>query len=261
MALYTLGPIRDVYATLHQDTDSAPTRFSASTRDSDVALYDPSSYPVCNVAGHIYDNALHDNAALPPAPLASPYAHSSSIPAPPHVVESLTEVPSLGSFLPVHQTTIAGRHIPVTSPDPTTAGAIRDVITSALTVLHCTPDTPTSTPPLSSTSPAAASHRSIIVTTTSTSPGPTSAPDLSVTAAEDGGVPKPGLRKGKDVGPPTVNREIHANTVTALDLPPQSLSLPSEADSNIAAAAGPSQRAERTGDHSSHLSHCRYDIF
>ncbi|KAH9013582.1 hypothetical protein EDB84DRAFT_1532410 [Lactarius hengduanensis] len=201
MASSILGPIRNVYTALHQDTDSAPTRFSASTSDRDNALYAPSSYPVCNVAGHIHDNVVHDNAALPPAPLASPYAHSSSIPAPPHIVESLTEVPSLDGFLPVRRTTMAGRHIPVISPDPTTAGAIRDVVSSALT---------------------------------------------------DGGIPKPGLRKGKDVGPPTVNRAIHANTVTALDLPPQSLSLPSEADSDIAAVAGPSQRAERMGDHSSH---------
>ncbi|KAH9026902.1 hypothetical protein EDB85DRAFT_1893190 [Lactarius pseudohatsudake] len=89
------------------------------------------------------------------------------------------------------------------------------------------------------------SHRSLIVTTPSISPGPTSAPDLSITAAEDGGIPKPGLRMGKDVGPPTLNRAIHANTVTTLDLPPQSLSLPSEADSDIAAVAGPSQRAEQ----------------
>ncbi|KAH9025194.1 hypothetical protein EDB84DRAFT_1505053 [Lactarius hengduanensis] len=274
MAFHTVGRIRNVYAALHQDTDSAPTRFSASTGDHDGALFEPSLYPVCNVAGHIHGTVLRDNATLPPAPLASPYAHSSSIPAPPHIVESLTEVPSPDIFLPVPQTTIAGCRIPVTSPDPTNAGAIRDVVTSALTVLHGTPDTSTSTPPLSSTSPAAAvalqhnpdlltssdppnlplsassdpvlenilpteSHRSIIVTTPSTSPGPTSAPDLSITAAEDGGIPKPGLRK---------------------DLPPQSLSLPSEADSDIAAVAGPSQRAERAGDHSSHPSHCRYDI-
>ncbi|KAH9034803.1 hypothetical protein EDB84DRAFT_1676117 [Lactarius hengduanensis] len=59
-----------------------------------------------------------------------------------------------------------------------------------------------------------------------------SAPDLSTTA-EDGGIPEPGLRK---------------------DLPPQSLSVPSEADSDIAAIAGPSQQAERhgTGSHSPH---------
>ncbi|KAH9035993.1 hypothetical protein EDB83DRAFT_2318696 [Lactarius deliciosus] len=97
-------------------------------------------------------------------------------------------------------------------------------------------------------------------TSYSASPGSMSVPDLSTTAAEDGGIPKPSLRKGKDVGPLTVNRAIHANTMTALDLPPQSLSLPTEADSDMAAVAGPSQRAERTGDHSPHPSHCRYDI-
>ncbi|KAH9024833.1 hypothetical protein EDB85DRAFT_1894170 [Lactarius pseudohatsudake] len=84
-----------------------------------------------------------------------------------------------------------------------------------------------------------------------------SAPDLSTTAAEDGGIPNPGLHKGKDVWPLTVNRAIHANTMTALDLPPQSLSLPSEADSNMATVAGTTQRAERTGDHSPHPAHCR----
>ncbi|KAH9025199.1 hypothetical protein EDB84DRAFT_1564132 [Lactarius hengduanensis] len=294
MALYTLGPIRNVYAALHQDTNSAPTRFSASTGDRDGALYQPSSYPVCNVAGHIHDNVLHDNAALPPAPLASSYAHSFSVPAPPHVVESLSEVPPLDNF-PVHQTSIEGLRISVTSPDPGTAGAIRDVVTSAITAPHYTPKTSTSTLPLSSTFPPpfvdlphntdlltlsdppnlsssasshplldsklpTESHRPIIITTASASPGPMSAPDLSTTAAEDGDIPRPGLRMGKDVSPLTVNRAIHASSMTALDLPLQSLSLPSEADSDMAAVAGPSQRAERTGDHSPHPSHCRYDI-
>ncbi|KAH8984221.1 hypothetical protein EDB92DRAFT_1950922 [Lactarius akahatsu] len=280
MALHILRPMRNFYTALHQDIDSAPTRFSVSTAGNDPILSEPSSYPVCNIAGHIHGTVPRDIAALPPTSLSSPDAHSSSIPASPHVAESLTGVPPLDSFLPVHQTTIESPRILVTLPDPGTAGAARDTVASDITVLHCTPDTSTSTAPLSSTSPPAdvsllhnpglltpsnplnhpssassdpildniilptgpllpshspttrsdlspscpESHRSIIATTASAYPGPTSVPDLS-TAAEGGGVPNP-------------------------DLPPQPLSVPSEADS------GPSQRAERhgTGGHSPHPS-------
>ncbi|KAH9026472.1 hypothetical protein EDB84DRAFT_341938 [Lactarius hengduanensis] len=306
MAFPTLRPIRNVYTALHQDTGSAPTPFSASTDDSDRILFNPSSYPVCNLVGHIHGTVLRDSAAPPPAFLSSPDVHSSSVPPPPRVDESLTEVSPLDGFLSVHQTTTERSRIPVTSPDPTTAGAIRDIVTSAITVPH---DTPTLTLPLSSTSPPAAvalqynpdlltpsdppnlpvpassglvldnivptgpplpshspttrpdlsssfpeSHREIIATTPSTSPGPSSALDLSIAAGDDGG------RRDKDVGPPSVNRTTHANAMTTLDLPPQSLSLPSDADSAIAAIAGPSQRAERIGDHTLRPSHCRYDI-
>jgi hypothetical protein len=49
MAWHTLRRIRGIYLALHQDTDSAPTRFSASPDDlSDI----PFSYPVCNLPGH-----------------------------------------------------------------------------------------------------------------------------------------------------------------------------------------------------------------
>jgi hypothetical protein len=36
---------------LHQGTDAAPTAFSASTQDLSI-LFDPSSYPLCDIAGH-----------------------------------------------------------------------------------------------------------------------------------------------------------------------------------------------------------------
>ncbi|KAH8986156.1 hypothetical protein EDB92DRAFT_1881035 [Lactarius akahatsu] len=311
MASHILRPLRNLYTALHQDTDSAPTRFSSSTAGDDLILRDPSSYPVCNVTGHIHGIVLHDNAALPPASLASPDAHFSFIPAPPHVVESLTEVPPLDDFLPVHQTTIEEHRIPITLPNPATAeaGAIQDIVTSTITVSHYTPDTSTSTPSPSSASPAVAlqhktdlltpsdppnlpssassdpvlddviptgpslsshsptmrsdlspyfpeSHRSMIVTTLNTSPERTSASNLSTVAGNGGS------RRDKDVGLSSMNHAIRANTVTTLDLPLplQPLSLPSDIDSDIAAILGPSQRAERTGDHSPHPSHCWYDI-
>ncbi|KAH9034800.1 hypothetical protein EDB84DRAFT_1578111 [Lactarius hengduanensis] len=217
MATYILKPIRNVYIALHQDT--APTRFSASTGDGDVILRDLSSYPLCNVTNH--RTVPYDHAVLTPAPLVSPDAPSSPVPAPLRVDESLTTVPPL---------------------DDVTTGAMRDVVTSTITARHYTPDTSTSTP-LSSTSPPAAVspqhnadfltpsdppshppstssktvldnilptdlHRSIIVTTASSSPGPTSALDSS-TAADGGGSTKPSLRSNKDAGPLSVNRSSH----------------------------------------------------
>ena len=53
-----LRPIRKIYVALHRDTDSTPARFSASRS---IMLRMPSSYPVCNVAGHIH-RGLHDPA-------------------------------------------------------------------------------------------------------------------------------------------------------------------------------------------------------
>ena len=47
-----LREIRHIYIALHQGTDSAPTVFSASTRDYDFILYQLSSYPSCHTPGH-----------------------------------------------------------------------------------------------------------------------------------------------------------------------------------------------------------------
>ncbi|KAI9447281.1 hypothetical protein BJY52DRAFT_360270 [Lactarius psammicola] len=165
IAGYTLRPIRNVYISLHQDTDSAPTQFSASTGNWDHILWEPSSYPVCNVASHIHGDStstaytptiLHDNAALSPASLASPDAHSLSVPTPLRVVESLTDVPLPDNFHPAHQTTIESLRIPVTSPDPAITGAIRDIVTSGITTPDPPLETSTSALPLSSTPPAVA---------------------------------------------------------------------------------------------------------
>ena len=55
MAFCILQQIRNVFLALHQDTDSAPTQFSASTGDWNVILSKPSSYPLCKVPDHCPD--------------------------------------------------------------------------------------------------------------------------------------------------------------------------------------------------------------
>ncbi|KAH9014327.1 hypothetical protein EDB84DRAFT_1529947, partial [Lactarius hengduanensis] len=238
MASWILEPIRNIYVSLHQDTDSTPTRFSGSTRN----WGNPPWYPVCNIAGHIHGSApitfartaLRDSAPPVSASLASPDAPSLTMPASLHVVENLTDVPPFDDFRPAHQTTIESLRSPVTSPDPAPAGATQDAVNSGVTIPHPTPEistsplSPTSSPavvalrhnedPMAPDPPSSASynlalgnilpteyHRSIIVTTTpSASPGLTPAPDLGV-AVEDVGSPKPDLRKERDkLDPPSV---------------------------------------------------------
>ena len=59
MVWYTLGPIRNIYLTLHQDTGSIPTHFSASTTNYDRVLLEPSLYPSCNIPDHRPDTTPH----------------------------------------------------------------------------------------------------------------------------------------------------------------------------------------------------------
>jgi hypothetical protein len=47
-----LKEIRHLYAALHEGTYSPPTAFSASTAHGDDGVWDPSSYPLCNVSSH-----------------------------------------------------------------------------------------------------------------------------------------------------------------------------------------------------------------
>ncbi|KAH8988626.1 hypothetical protein EDB92DRAFT_1871599 [Lactarius akahatsu] len=278
MAFEILGPIRNIYIALHRDTDSAPTRFSATTTDYDRILLRPSSYPSCIVPGHhpgltphirgdsaftTFVHIVHNNTVPDPALLSSSETPSSCTPPSFHVVKSLTAESPLDNFHPADRTAIGSLRNPVTSPDPAIADAIRDV-TSGITIFHPAPETlasfPLSSPaaitlrhnpdllmpsdppsflssassnpvldnilsigPLtSSLSPITRfdlspsfpeSHRSVMVTAhPSASPGPTSAPDSGATA-EDDGIPKPGLCKGREVpNPPSVNSAIHARS-------------------------------------------------
>ncbi|KAH9057283.1 hypothetical protein EDB87DRAFT_1823795 [Lactarius vividus] len=161
---YILAAIRDVYTALHQETNFVPD------------MWDPSSYPLCNVPGHRPDSAPHihadsasttsartvlrDTTALIPASLRYSDTPSSSVPVPLCAIASLTGVPTLDNFHPEHQKTIDGLHIPVTSPDSvtTSASATRDVVALGITTPHPTPGTSSSAPPTSiaSTSPPSA---------------------------------------------------------------------------------------------------------
>ncbi|KAH9014330.1 hypothetical protein EDB84DRAFT_1680191 [Lactarius hengduanensis] len=271
MSSWILKPIRHIYVSLHQDTDSAPTQFSTST-DWDPILAEPSSYPVCKVAGHIHDNSapttfaptiLHDNAALVPSiasPAASPLSVSSSL----RSIESLASVLPLDNFHPVRQKTVESLRTSATSPDAAIAGTIRDIITSGTSISQSTLEHSISSPPLSPTSPPAAvslrqnteplmpsvppnlpsrasssvlsteSRHPIVATAApSASPRLTSAPGLGA-AADDDGSRKPGLRKDKDaVDPPSVNRAIHGHTMSTPYPPPESPSQPSVTDSDL----------------------------
>ena len=119
MAYFILRPIRNVFLALHQDTDSAPTQFSASTGYWDRILSEPSSYPVCKVPGHHPDSPsrIHDNYASKTFTPVLPDDHHNialapSLPSPDppplstHVDESLTDAPPVDNniSLPVQTT-------------------------------------------------------------------------------------------------------------------------------------------------------------
>jgi hypothetical protein len=74
-AFRILRRIRHVFLSLHQDTDSAPTRFSVSTDDNDDVLKDPTSYPVCKVSSHHSDSTLHIHDDDAPATIARTVPH------------------------------------------------------------------------------------------------------------------------------------------------------------------------------------------
>ena len=165
MAFNILGRIRNVYFSLHQGTDSAPTRFSASTGHLDDVLREPSSYPLCNVPGHhpnstnnvhgYYFPHYHDNTAPLRSSLSgtSPYTPSSSPLSstyPLRVEESLTEFPPWNNNIsvsvspqPIDQ--IGSRRTPPITPTPVTTRAHRNIFT-----LLSTPKPSASTPLLKS---------------------------------------------------------------------------------------------------------------
>ncbi|KAN0140605.1 hypothetical protein V8E53_001814 [Lactarius tabidus] len=290
-----LGPIRNLYIALHQGTNSAPTRFSPSTGDEDINLWDRAIYPVCAVTGHIHDDSAstavaltvpHDDAALSPASLASPVGSSFPLTALVHVDNSLTTVPTVDNSHLIRQTTESSP-VPDTSPDQATAGATQETATLGITTPLPTSEAPTSASPLSSTSlpvsvslqhspiplapscpPSLTSSASANPTlenildtaaaAPSASPRLTSATDLGATPENDGS-PMPGLREAKDA--PAQNRAMRANVINRLD--PQSGSPPSDTDSGRAMAGSSllEPNAGRTGgDHPPHVLHRSYDI-
>ncbi|KAH9013151.1 hypothetical protein EDB83DRAFT_298971 [Lactarius deliciosus] len=270
---HILKPIRKIYATLHQDTDTAPTGFF-TTSDEDRILLLPTSYPLCNIPRHhsdstlhIHDDStsatfaytgLHDHDAAPaPTSLAGPDAPFLSVVASHHVLNSVTHAAPLGDIRPVHQTTTESLRTPATSP--TAANAILD--TSGGTILDPTPETLTSVPRLSSTPPPTAAslqHNADLLTpsdmpnlpssasfnpvpdnilptvTTVPNASPKRTSEIKLGAAGDDGSPNPGSRKEKDaLDARLVNRALHANITATLDLPPKYPSLRSVSDMEV----------------------------
>ena len=128
---WILKPISNIYVTLHHDTDSAPTQFSASTDLWDDILELPSSYPVCKVPSHVHGDLAstsisctvrHNSTEVPPS-LASTNSSSSLIPLPVHVIIGPNDAPELNNFQPAH-ITIEGLRSPLTSVNLVTTGGI-----------------------------------------------------------------------------------------------------------------------------------------
>ena len=180
MTYYILGQIRNVYLALHQGTDSAPATFSASTRDGDPILWDPSSYRTCNIPSHYPDSTPHiyDDSVSPifapsvlqnnAAPLSAPHsgtpnAPSSPVPASLYSGEILMDVPLLNntmsvstSLYPARQATMGNLRSPGTSPDPAVAGTTQDIEIFPRTTHLLNPELSVYTPPpssMTSTSP------------------------------------------------------------------------------------------------------------
>ena len=144
---FVLKPIRHVYIRLHHDTDSAPTMFSASTRDANNILDDPDSYPVCSVADHVHGESdsntcsfpvPHDNAT--PHSLTNLGAPSVPVPAPFHVDESLNTSPSLNHSHPTPQT-VNNLQVTVVPPVPATTDVMREIVVAGTPTPLTTPET------------------------------------------------------------------------------------------------------------------------
>ena len=183
MALYILRPIRQAYITLHQDTDSIPTQFSASTEDWAVILRNPSSYPVCNVPGH-HSNSTPHIPASPTFECTVPRAYDNTVPipsllaggpdtspllahAPLRVDESFADAPVLDNIV---FNSVSLQHVdeiipescraPATSPNPVATHATLGSIDTPARAMLSTPGPSASAPPSksrASTSPLDAS--------------------------------------------------------------------------------------------------------
>jgi hypothetical protein len=163
MAFLILGRIRNVFLSLHQGTDPAPTQISVSTDDSDGAMNDPTSYPVCNVPGrHSESKPLIDDGstsvvsvrAVPhdcdkTTPVTTSFLAHSLDPtsAPIHaalrVQESLTNAPPFGENVSISiqaQTTI---ELHSSSPPQLTTGATHEGLDTSKSMTHLFTPEPT----------------------------------------------------------------------------------------------------------------------
>ena len=138
MAFFILSPIRNVFLALHQDTDSSPSQFSASTNDRDDILKQPTSYPVCKVPDHNQDDSVSATLArtIPHDPNNTTFVPSITSPDPPPL-STHAPPPFFTDALPldnqisvpvstqvIGQTTTEGRRIPTNSLSPVTSCAM-----------------------------------------------------------------------------------------------------------------------------------------
>ena len=146
-----LKRIQRVYNTLHPGTDDSDLIWSlyvrATTDDQNVILsVDPSTYPLCNIAGH--SSADSHNNAVP-----SPALPALAFPAPAPAFQTGPDVFSSEVFPSPHFDDV----LVAVPPTSANAGAIQDINASSITTPYPTPQTSTSgVPPHPSTSPLAA---------------------------------------------------------------------------------------------------------
>ena len=92
-----LSLIHHIYIALHQDTDFAPTEFTASTADNHYILDQASSYPLCNIQGHaVPEEIVHASAAT-----STTFPHSDAVPSTINLSPGLTYHP-LSMLTPHH---------------------------------------------------------------------------------------------------------------------------------------------------------------
>ena len=65
ICVLALRHLRDAYISLHQDTEAAPTAFSAYTDIDDPILDEPSSYPLCNIGSHRHSPQVESTPGIP----------------------------------------------------------------------------------------------------------------------------------------------------------------------------------------------------
>ncbi|KAN0140519.1 hypothetical protein V8E53_001728 [Lactarius tabidus] len=179
MAFRILGPIRRLYLSLHQDTESAPTRFSVSTYNHDPRLRESTSYPLCNFPGHhsdltpnvhassafatlarTYAHACHKTAPVPsPSFTCSPVPTSASAHAPFRIHECLTNAPLLvdNTSVPIHARITTETCSSLSNPVPTCA-TLGGVDTSPKVTHLPTPEPSTPATPNKSNTSISPSH-------------------------------------------------------------------------------------------------------
>ena len=266
MAWYTLGPIRNIYLALHRDTDSAPTRFSASTTDYDRILLEPSSYPSCNIPGHHPDSTLHahDVSISITFPRAVTHDHDDTA----LVLSSSPDTPSLAADAPLraHENLIDVPPLDITSPNSVPTRATHGSEETSAEKIHLpTSDHSAPTLPTSMASSSRAFTVQHIASSHSLMPAPAApspfrqrlslAPDLSAAAEGDDSAKAALLKEKAARDSPSV---IRGNIMATSDPSPQ---IPSPSSAN-AAIEGPlnSLDIEKTGDHPQYPSHAQYNV-